>query len=282
MAEPDNHAASKLRSNLAWRALSACFLVPGVLFALWYGEIVLMFLVLCVVGRGSWEFYYLATQAGYRPVRYIGQAMALALSLWFYIYGDHHLLLLIATAVLICLVATLRQGVERFSANALLTLGGVLYVGLLGSAPLWIVGIAGAERVDEKHYLLIAVILSIWLTDTAAYACGHLWGRRKLAPSISPGKTIVGFAGGLVGGLVPLALYNFLPSFSLLQLAGLLLLVALGGQLGDLVESAIKRDLGAKDAPALIPGHGGILDRFDSYLFAFPLAFMYVKILRIF
>ncbi len=282
MAEPDDRAAAQPRTGLAWRALSACFFVPTVLFALWYGGVALTLLVVLVVGRGSWEFYYLVTRAGYRPVRYVGQAAALALSLWFYIYGDQHLLLSIAAVALICLTASLRQGVERFTANALLTLGGALYVGFLGSAPLWIAGAVGTERVDEKHYLLVAVILGIWLTDTAAYAFGHLWGQRKLAPSISPGKTVVGFVGGLIGGLIPLALHGLLPSFSLWQLAGLLLLVALGGQLGDLVESAVKRDMGAKDAPALIPGHGGILDRFDSYLFAFPLAYMYIKVFRIF
>ena len=79
---------------------------------------------------------------------------------------------------------------------------------------------------------------------------------------------------------VPLLLWPWLPTWSLPELAGLFVLVSLGGQAGDVVESAIKRDLGVKDAPVLIPGHGGMLDRFDSYLFAFPLAYVYTVVFR--
>ncbi len=256
--------------------------MPVVLFLVWRGGLALLLLVLGVIGRGSWEFYHLVAQAGHRPMRPVGMVAAVGLGVWIYFYGDSHLLSAVAIVVLLCLVAALRQGVQGFSANALLTLGGVLYTGLLGSAPLWIIRATGPEHRAEVQYLLVAIVACIWLADTAAYAFGRLWGRRKLAPAISPGKTVVGFIGGLGGGLAPLALHGLLPSFSTAQLAGLFLLVALGGQLGDLVESAIKRDVGAKDAPTLIPGHGGVLDRFDSYFFAFPLAYLYVEIFGIF
>jgi phosphatidate cytidylyltransferase len=190
--------------------------------------------------------------------------------------------LVLVGAVLLVFAAALRQGTKDYVANALLTLGGALYTGLLGSAPLLIARTAGPDHGPEAGHLLLVVFAGIWLTDAAAYLCGRRWGKRKLAPRISPAKTLVGFFAGLGGGLLPLALGGLLPSFSGLELAGLLLLVSLGGQLGDLVESAIKRGAGAKDAPALIPGHGGLLDRFDSYFFAFPLAHLYVEGLAIF
>ena len=124
--------------------------------------------------------------------------------------------------------------------------------------------------------MLVAVFLAIWLADSAAYFCGRRWGKKKLTPAISPGKTVVGFIGGIGGRLLPLLLHDFVPCLEPLELLGLLVLAGLGGQLGDLVESAIKRDMEVKDAPPLIPGHGGALDRFDSYFFAFPLAYLYL------
>jgi phosphatidate cytidylyltransferase len=161
-------------------------------------------------------------------------------------------------------------------------LGGALYLGLLGSAPLLIVQAAGGAHRQEAGRLLAVLFLCIWLTDAAAYLCGRRWGRRKLAPAISPAKTTLGFWAGIGGGLLPVAFHGWLPSLAFELLLGLLLLVSLAGQLGDLVESAIKRDLGVKDAPALIPGHGGALDRFDSYLFAFPAAYLYLEIFAVF
>ena len=128
--------------------------------------------------------------------------------------------------------------------------------------------------------MMVALFGCIWLTDTAAYGGGRRWGRRRLVPTISPGKTVVGLISGLAGGLVPLVLWRQLPAWTIPELCGLLLCVSLAGQVGDVVESAIKRDMGVKDAPALIPGHGGLLDRFDSYLFAFPAAYLYTVISR--
>ena len=93
---------------------------------------------------------------------------------------------------------------------------------------------------------------------------------------------MVGFVAGLFASLVPAALYSFVPSLAPIQLLGLLFATGLAGQLGDLVESAIKRDLGVKDAPVLIPGHGGALDRFDSYFLAFPVVYLILLALGLF
>ncbi|MBI2504885.1 MAG: phosphatidate cytidylyltransferase [Candidatus Latescibacteria bacterium] len=264
------------RSDLALRVISAFVFVPAILALCWTGGKALLALVLAIVGRGSWEFYRLAAGAGHRPLTLLGTALALGLSLYLYLKGPVHLELVLAGALILCLLAALRQGVEGYGGRVWWTLGGVLYVGLLGSAPLLVARQAGPA---QAGWVLIALFGCIWLTDSAAYFCGRFWGRRKLAPGISPGKTVAGFIGGVFGGLVPLVLSPCLPFLSLGQLAGLLVLASLGGQGGDLVESALKRDLGVKDAPALIPGHGGMLDRFDSYLFSFPIAYIYLELL---
>ena len=264
-------------SELSRRVLSALVFVPIVLGLAYTGGWALFALVAIVVGRGSWELLRLAEDAGHRPARRVGVLLALSCCAYLQVYGVYSWLpMLQMSAVLLALVAALFGGVKGYTTNALLTLGGMIYIGLLGSAPLLL-----ARRVGpDAPWLMVAIFGCIWLTDSFAYGGGRLWGKRRLVPSISPAKTVVGFVCGLVGGLMPLVLTGFLPSWSLLEMAGLLLLVSAGSQLGDLVESAIKRDLGVKDAPALIPGHGGMLDRFDSYFFAFPLAYIYTVALK--
>ncbi|SFG01880.1 phosphatidate cytidylyltransferase [Planifilum fulgidum] len=109
----------------------------------------------------------------------------------------------------------------------------------------------------------------IWAGDTGAYFVGRRFGKRKLCPEISPNKTVEGSAGGLILSLgAGLSIASAIPALSWSSSLALALLVAVAGQLGDLVESAIKRTTGVKDSGGLLPGHGGVLDRFDSLLFA--------------
>lgn len=264
-------------SNLARRVLSACVLVPVVLGLTYTGGWARFGLVAAIVGRGCWELLHMARQAGHRPASGVGVTLALGTCLYLQLRGaDDGFVLLLAGAALLALMAPLRHGVQGYVSNALLTMGCVSYLGLLGSTPLLL-----AARLGElAPVMLMAIFGSIWLTDVAAYGGGRLWGRRRLAPAISPSKTVVGALCGLVGGLVPVLLTPLLPGWTVTDLAGLFLLVGVSAQLGDLVESAIKRDLGVKDAPTLFPGHGGLLDRFDSYFFAFPVAFAYTVIFK--
>ena len=268
--------------NLFLRTVSACVFVPVVLALVLLGSWALLTLVLLVAGRCSWEFFHLAKDAGYRPAGNLGMLLAMGLCLQTYFAGLEGLVPSLILAALICPAAALRSGTERYAANALLTLGGVIYLGLLGSAPLLIYRAIGPACSAEVTRVLVAIFLAIWLADSAAYFCGRHWGKKKLTPTISPGKTVVGFIGGIGGSLLPLLLHGFVPCLAPLELLGLLVLAGLGGQLGDLVESAIKRDFGVKDTPPLIPGHGGALDRFDSYFFAFPLVYLYLMAIGFF
>ncbi|AVP36917.1 phosphatidate cytidylyltransferase [Staphylococcus felis] len=122
------------------------------------------------------------------------------------------------------------------------------------------------------HYILFGLLI-VWLTDTGAYIFGRLFGKHKLWPVISPNKTIEGFIGGLLCSLiVPLSFMFFVPfQFNLIWLLIMTLVLSTFGQLGDLVESGFKRHFGVKDSGRLLPGHGGILDRFDSFMFVLPL-----------
>ena len=269
------------RSNLTQRVLSAIVFVPGVLALAVSGRWTLLALVLCIAVRSAWEWCYLSAQVGYRPNTWLALVLAAGTVGLSAAASDSTMVVYLFFVATIFFAEALLRGTERYTANALLGLGAVLYAGLLGSAPLSLVRVLGGQ--SDAYLLVGALFMSIWLTDALAYFSGRQWGQKKLAPTISPQKTVVGFLGGLVGAMLPLLLSPWLEAMATIELAGLFMLVGVGGQVGDLVESAVKRDMGnAKDAPALIPGHGGMLDRFDSYFFAFPLAYIYAELLIVF
>ena len=143
---------------------------------------------------------------------------------------------------------------------------GVLYLGLPSLALIWLRSVP-----DLGLGLLLALLVVVWTTDTAAYVAGRSLGGPRLAPAISPSKTWSGLCGGVLGAALAGALAAWLlGSGRLVQAAGLGALLAAVSQLGDLIESACKRLAGVKDSGSLIPGHGGVLDRVDGLLLAAP------------
>ena len=128
--------------------------------------------------------------------------------------------------------------------------------------------------------LLLFIFVFLWCSDTGAYCCGSLFGRHKLFPSVSPGKT---WEGSIGGGVLTVAasqiIAHYEPALSSLQWAGFALVVVIFGTWGDLVESLLKRRLGVKDSGHILPGHGGMLDRFDSSLLAIPAVVAYLSVL---
>lgn len=130
-------------------------------------------------------------------------------------------------------------------------------------------------RIAGLEVLLFALFI-VWATDIGAYMVGRKYGRRKLWPEVSPNKTIEGALGGIASALVVALIYLFVYpgadffSYSSVVMLGLTIIFSIVGQFGDLVESSIKRHYGVKDSGNILPGHGGILDRFDSLLFVFP------------
>jgi phosphatidate cytidylyltransferase len=156
---------------------------------------------------------------------------------------------------------------------------GVLYVGLL--YPIVFKLGNGFENISGGDCLLFLFAL-LWIGDTAAMGVGKWLGKHRLAPTVSPNKTVEGFIGGIIAAAI-VGVVMFFWKFRSLGFVDVLI-VAVGcsitGQLGDLVESMWKRSLGIKDASAIIPGHGGVLDRFDSLLFAAPFMYGYLYLVR--
>ena len=201
--------------------------------------------------------------------------------------------LVFAAAVVLTFLALQRAGLQQ----ALFALTAFFWVVL---APLWMwrgvqpsqtlwIGAAGfAVLVPaalamvrlEPLVVLLALVL-VWIADSAAYFVGRAWGRRKLAPAISPGKTWEGVGGGLIGAtLYAIIIAFFTDPGAWLALVVTALLLGMVSIVGDLFESAVKRQAGVKDSGSLLPGHGGILDRIDSATAALPLAALVWPIVR--
>ena len=161
---------------------------------------------------------------------------------------------------------------------------GCLYVGLLFSSFVLLRGVRGQIAVapfglaDHGAWLMLYAAMCVWATDTFAYFVGRSLGRTPLAPTLSPGKTVEGALGGFAGAVIVGVSFGFwihLPWYHGLIVG---VIAGLAGQVGDLFESALKREIGIKDFGRIMPGHGGILDRVDSLLFVIPLAYLYLRL----
>jgi len=261
-----------LRSAFLTRTLSAAVLIPLVLGAILVGGDVFTVLVTLVLGLAAFEFVRLMQRGGFEP--------ALLFTWGFVVLG-----VLVTRGPTGAWVRPTMAGLlggalvwqlfqsQRAAPTAdwALTVVGGLYIGWMGGHL-----IALREMPDGAQWLLLPLVIT-WSADTGAYLVGSTWGRHKLIPRLSPGKTWEGtIGGGLTGILVggPLAAV-----FGKGVLDGLALgaLIGVASPLGDLGISMMKRQVGAKDSSHLIPGHGGMLDRIDSILFTVVVGYYYVQ-----
>jgi|SRR5690625_394302 len=283
--------------ELARRTGAAVVGIPIAIGALYLGGWVLAALLALISLIGAAEFYRLAAKGGINALTSLGVIGAalfvlvggfdpsfVATARWLWVVGVA-LLLLSSTIVI------LTHGVEgRPLASVATTLTGAILTGGTIVHALFLRHLLDSEfglwgRWDGVALVGFAIGLT-WLNDSAAYFVGTAVGKRKLIPRVSPGKTVEGSLAGLSGAVIGGALYSRL---ILGDLVGLPIgfwggaiggaLIASAAQIGDLVESLLKREAGVKDSGNLIPGHGGILDRFDALFFALPIAYWYLATL---
>jgi len=274
--------------SLARRLLAAAVFLPCFMVIAHRGGIYYLILVDMIIILGLFEFYKMMEAKGLRPYKWIGLLSGAALPWYlFFRQGIYANVLLTLTFLAVMIAELVRRDKGHAVYHISVTIFGVLYVSWLGSHLMLLRELPIIADLDYKvgFTFVIIVFTLTWCYDTGAYTFGKLFGRRKLFPSISPSKTVEGAIGGTIlsiaGILVARELMDIklgIPAAVALAIAGSVI-----GQLGDLVESMIKRDARIKDSSTAIPGHGGILDRFDSLLFTAPLIYYVLRyfILRV-
>lgn len=258
---------------LRYRIISAVIGIVLILSLLRWGRVPFSVLISLVTLLGLYEFYRMVRQNGLQPKAILGTITGLAfapVALW---RGEKGIELVLIGAVAVFFVwYLLVLGKNQATLNCSYTVFGSLYVGFLLSYLVLIRDLKGGSL------LLILVLVATWVSDSSAYVAGKLFGRRRMAPKLSPGKTWEGALTALMVTPVAAVAFVYVDGLGVLGRIILGLIISLSSQVGDLVESGIKRDMGVKDTGWLIPGHGGILDRFDSLIFSGFASYYFLKL----
>jgi phosphatidate cytidylyltransferase len=257
---------------LRQRLLIIFLLLPLWIYVIFEGVPLFAFVMIGALTIGVWEYRSIFRIGGYQPADFalITSTVGFTgLRAWIGFEWDLILLMILVLSSMFYHLISYERGREKASIDFLITVGGVVYIGLLGS---YFVALRGLP--NGKWWLLV-VLTGVWLSDSGGYIIGKWIGRRKLSPRLSPKKTKEGYVGGIVFGsfLTPLfiLLYQHLglsPDSSITYTRAFLIgvIMSVFTPLGDLGISMFKRTFSVKDSGTILPGHGGILDRIDSWL----------------
>ncbi len=276
-----------MSKNLLQRITVALIGIPAVVWICYQSGDWLRGFLLLVTALGAYEYIRVVFRRRKSPARQgVGSALGAfawaitvaiaALHLWFGI--SVALTALVVALLFLGMAQALGKETPETLFGELCELGwGVFSVSMLYP---FMYHVREFPAVDGFHWI-IALLAIIWISDTAAMGVGMALGKHKLAPTVSPNKTVEGFLGGVVSaGITGYVLQlTVFPDTSVLLVVGAAFLISLVGQLGDLVESLWKRSVGVKDSSSIIPGHGGVLDRFDSLAFAAPALYGYLVLM---
>lgn len=283
--EAQTNASEKARRqwnrSLGQRIITALIAIPVVLAIVWLGGWWAFAAATIVVILGAYELHRMMLHEGYHPLILI----SLALSVLFLVAAmlPQLRLLLLESGLVIALLVTFpllffRKKLEGAMVDWSLTLAIAIYLGWpLSLFPL----LRGFQvGISPGFWWVLTVLLGVWGFDTGAFFTGHFIGRHKLAPNISPAKTWEGVIGGMILSITAALLFTTLPLGVPWYLAILLgILIGVAATLGDLAESLIKRQTHVKDSGQIMPGHGGILDRIDSMLFAVIVVYIFAQLI---
>ena len=280
--------------NFILRGITGTAFVAAIVAALTVHPYAFLGLFAVVVGGALWEFYGLTERIGLRPDddapaprtadRLWGIGGGVYLFTATFLYAGGQAPAIVYAPYLAFLIGGLVSGLYHRGGNPIERWAVGLFAQAYAAGTFALLNFivfnpaeASAPRTFHSHYALLLFVL-IWLNDTGAYLVGSAIGRRRLFPRISPGKSWEGFLGGLaIVACAALLMSPFFPELAWYHRVALSVVIVGFGTWGDLVESLIKRTAGAKDSGTLLPGHGGILDRFDSVMLATPAALLYLE-----
>jgi phosphatidate cytidylyltransferase len=276
---------------IAKRLITACIAIPLISFLIYWGSERIFFIIIVITaGLALYEFFTMSLSLNRGFMKAFSLCLGLLTLLAIHYYHDLTFdytgeMIFVVPAVYALIAATIfiisiiqlmhypKNSILR--TDFLVVLFGIGYVCLFLSYLVFIRSQAGGIK------WIFFILFVLWMGDSGAYFVGKATGRRKLLPAISPNKTVEGAVGGLGASLLTGFACNsiFLPELAAVHCFALTLSIAVAGQVGDLCESTFKRIRGVKDSGNLLPGHGGILDRIDSLLFAAPVAYYYKVLL---
>jgi phosphatidate cytidylyltransferase len=271
------------------RVLTALILAPLVLALVFLGPMWLITLVVAAVAMlAAWEFLALTENRGAKPPKVLTLGSIGLLFAGNYLWPDETITIFGFLSVVLLLFCTFRSPVERVLADATSSVFALFYLGLT------LIPLPMLRGATNGPSLLAFLFLTVWAGDTVAMYAGRMFGKRKMAPNLSPNKTWAGAIGSVMGAVavagILLGLSSYLAQLNSVKLSfadeawwywlGLAVVVNVAAQIGDLAESALKRSAGVKDSGTLLPGHGGVLDRIDALLLAAPVLW-YAQVIRL-
>ena len=253
--------------------------IPLLLLIIMQGGIYFSIFILTASVVALGEFYTIMENKGAKPLRWMGMASTVFIADYYYVQpltSAHDILGGVILIIILTCIWELFSVKENSGLNISTTLSGILFISVLMCTA---IDIRQFDHLMNTN-LTLALITSVWVCDAAAFIIGTAFGEKKIFPEVSPNKSWVGSISGLAAAeIIMLGFYyqGWLGDYFTLNDA-----IALGfisgffGQIGDFTESLLKRDAGLKDSGSLLAGHGGVLDRFDSLIFAMPVSYLYI------
>ncbi|MDD2446097.1 MAG: phosphatidate cytidylyltransferase [Tissierellia bacterium] len=254
--------------DLGIRFFSALLGIILLIFIVNNGGLYLSISILLISLIGLWEFYNAMHKINLKPIRVIGYLATILFFISSLQYNIQLSFIFTLTIILSLITLLFNRDVDIQSIGV--TLLGIIYIPFL---------LFHVKSLEGTKYIWLIFIIAFG-TDTCAYFAGNMFGKKKLSPEISPNKTVEGSIGGIFGSVILTLIYSVLVDISLIsEVIILTLFTSIIAQIGDLIASKIKRITGIKDYGNLIPGHGGILDRFDSIILTAPVVYYFVEYL---